>query len=63
MSSVTHSVDMEQRYVPLSFSTTSTGLSVTAPTNANAAPPGWYLLALSPRRFPADARHRPGVVG
>ncbi len=44
MGSVTHSVDMEQRYIPLSFTAGATSLSVTAPANANAAAPGWYLL-------------------
>ncbi len=44
MGSVTHSVDMEQRYIPLSFTAGATALSVTAPGNANAAAPGWYLL-------------------
>ena len=44
MGSVTHSVDMEQRYIPLSFTTGASSLSVTAPGNANAAAPGWYLL-------------------
>ncbi len=44
MSSVTHSADMEQRFLPLTFSTNARGLSVAMPANANAAPPGWYLL-------------------
>lgn len=46
VSSVTHSVDFEQRRVPLSFSTSSGGLSVRAPANANIAPPGMYMLFL-----------------
>ncbi len=44
MGSVTHSVDMEQRYIPLSFTAGAGSLSVTTPPNANAAAPGWYLL-------------------
>jgi hypothetical protein len=45
--SVTHSFDMDQRYVGLSFTTgTSGSLSVTAPANSNIAPPGYYMLFL-----------------
>ena len=40
----THSVDMEQRYVPLSFTAGATSLTATAPANANVAPPGPYML-------------------
>ncbi len=46
MSSVTHSADMEQRFLPLSFTSNSGGVSIAMPANANAAPPGWYLLFL-----------------
>jgi len=42
--SVTHSNDMSQRFMRLSFTKTSTGLNVTMPANANLAPPGYYLL-------------------
>lgn len=43
--SVTHSVDMEQRFIPLDFNTAgSGGLRVTAPHNTMIAPPGYYLL-------------------
>lgn len=41
---VTHAFDMEQRLVELTFSAASNELTVTAPANANLAPPGWYLL-------------------
>jgi hypothetical protein len=45
--SVTHSFDMDQRYVGLSFTTGAPGsLSVTAPANSNIAPPGYYMLFL-----------------
>ena len=44
LSSVTHSVNMEQRFIPLSFSSGSGQLTVTAPANANIAPPGYYML-------------------
>jgi fibronectin type 3 domain-containing protein len=41
---VTHSFNMDQNYVPLTFSQTSGGLTVTAPANANLATPGYYML-------------------
>ena len=44
--SVTHAFNMEQRYVPLSFSTASGGLNITAPADASLAPPGTYMLFL-----------------
>ena len=40
----THSVEMEQRYVPLLFTAGATSLTATAPANANVAPPGPYML-------------------
>jgi Domain of unknown function (DUF1929) len=43
---VTHSFDMDQRYVGLSFTLTSGNLSVSAPSNSNIAPPGYYMLFL-----------------
>jgi hypothetical protein len=42
--SVTHAFNMNQRYVPLSFTAGSGSLSVTAPANANLAPKGYYML-------------------
>ena len=42
--STTHTNDMSQRFMRLSFTKTSTGLNVTMPANANLAPPGYYLL-------------------
>ncbi len=42
----THSFDMDQRMVGLSFSAGSGTLSVTAPPNSNIAPPGYYMLFL-----------------
>ena len=46
-SSTTHSLNADQRYVDLSFTATSgTTLSVTAPGNGTAAPPGPYMLFL-----------------
>jgi hypothetical protein len=43
---VTHCTNMGQRYLPLSFSAGTGSLTVTAPANANLAPPGNYLLFL-----------------
>ena len=43
-SGVTHAIDMNQRYVPLTFTKSGTTLNVTAPPSANHAPPGWYML-------------------
>ena len=42
--SVTHSFNMDQRRVPLSFTQTAGGLTVQAPPDANTAPPGYYML-------------------
>lgn len=44
ISSVTHAQNWHQRFVNLSFSAGSGSLSVTAPSGANIAPPGYYLL-------------------
>ncbi|MEO5617205.1 MAG: galactose oxidase-like domain-containing protein, partial [Candidatus Eisenbacteria bacterium] len=45
----THSVDMNQRYVPLVFSNgpNPTELTVNAPASPDSAPPGFYLLFLT----------------
>jgi hypothetical protein len=40
----THSFDMDQRLVGLSFTTGAGVLNVTAPPNGNIAPPGYYML-------------------
>jgi hypothetical protein len=42
--SVTHTNNMSQRLLPLSFSAGSGSLTVTAPVNTNLAPPGNYML-------------------
>jgi hypothetical protein len=44
LGSVTHSVNMEQRYVPLSFTSGGGAINATAPANADVAPPGVYML-------------------
>jgi hypothetical protein len=41
---VTHFFDQNTRYLPLNFQQTAGGLTVTAPANANLAPPGYYML-------------------
>jgi hypothetical protein len=46
LGAVTHSNNMEQRYVPVPFTAASGTLTVTAPANANIAPPGDYMLFL-----------------
>src|SRR5262249_34870013 len=44
LGSMTHAINMDQRYVPLTFSQGAGGLNVTLPANANLAPPGYYML-------------------
>lgn len=45
-SSVTHTNDMNQRHIELSFSTRAGGITATAPPSRYVAPPGWYMLFL-----------------
>lgn len=45
-SAVTHALDMDQRYVPLTYSVNGGSLTVSAPADANLAPPGFYMLVL-----------------
>jgi hypothetical protein len=55
--SVTHSLNFEQRFIELSFTTTTAGiLSVRAPSNRFLAPPGNYLL------FVIDSQGVPSVA-
>ena len=56
LGAVTHSDNMEQRYIPLSFTAGATSLTATAPINANIAPPGPYML------FIVDANGVPSVA-
>ncbi len=44
LGSVTHAFDQNGRAMTLSFATAAGGISVTAPANANLAPPGDYML-------------------
>ena len=46
MGAVTHGMNMDARILKLSFQQTTGGLTVTAPANANLAPPGPYMLFL-----------------
>jgi len=46
LGAVTHSVDMDQRYVPLSFAPGAGAVTATGPLNANVAPPGPYMLVV-----------------
>lgn len=41
---VTHAYDQSQRFLNLTFTTGVGALTITAPANANLAPPGYYLL-------------------
>ena len=42
--SVTHSVNFEQRRIPLTFSGSRRNLQATAPVAASIAPPGYYMM-------------------
>ena len=55
-SSVTHSINMNQRINYLPFTASSTGLTLTAPASANDCPPGHYML------FLVDANGVPSVA-
>jgi hypothetical protein len=44
--SVTHSFDMDQRYIGLSYTAGQGSVKVTGPPNSNIAPPGYYMLFL-----------------
>ena len=44
LGAVTHSDNMEQRYIPLSFTAGGGTIDATGPANANVAPPGVYML-------------------
>src|SRR6267143_2021274 len=44
--SVTHTTNFNQRFIPLTFQAVSGGLNVTLPANGNVAPPGYYMLFL-----------------
>ncbi|MFL5857123.1 MAG: galactose oxidase-like domain-containing protein [Solirubrobacteraceae bacterium] len=56
LGAVTHSVNMEQRYLPLSYTAGATALNATAPANQNIAPPGYYML------FATDTNGVPSIA-
>jgi hypothetical protein len=61
LGAVTHTLNMNQRFVRLSFSATADGLNVQAPATRVLSPPGYYLLfILQPgtggRQVPSVAR-------
>ena len=59
--SVTHSCNMEQRFVELTFTASGNRLTVQAPTRAADAPPGFYLLfVLDSAGVPSVATHGAG---
>lgn len=54
--SVTHTVNTEQRYVGLNFTTSGSTITATSPPNGNTAPPGYYML------FAVDSQGVPSVA-
>jgi hypothetical protein len=48
--SVTHAVDMNQRFIALNVTQRTGCVELSAPPNANAAPPGYYMLFLVDNR-------------
>ena len=56
LGAVTHSNNMEQRFIPLTFTAGATSLQAQAPATANIAPPGIYML------FLIDANGVPSVA-
>ena len=58
LGSMTHSFDMNQRYVQLAAAPQSaTTVQVTGPANVQTAPPGYYMLfVLDQNRVPSVAR-------
>jgi hypothetical protein len=46
LGATTHAFNQNQRFLPLTFTQNTGSLSVTAPANANLAPPGDYMLFL-----------------
>ena len=46
----THAFNSNSGYMPLTFSQTAGGLTVTAPSNGNIAPPGMYMMFVDQRQ-------------
>jgi regulation of enolase protein 1 (concanavalin A-like superfamily) len=55
LSSVTHGFNMSQRINRPAFSQASGGLNITAPSNANTTPPGYYMLFILKSGVPSVA--------
>jgi galactose oxidase len=57
MTSVTHTNNMDQRFLSLNFTQASGGLNVTAPANGRLAPPEPYMLfILNGSGVPSDGK-------
>jgi Domain of unknown function (DUF1929) len=56
MSSVTHTVNTDQRFMRLGFTSSGSNFKVMSPANANIAPPGYYML------FAVDSAGIPSVA-
>ncbi|WP_338865449.1 galactose oxidase-like domain-containing protein [Myxococcus stipitatus] len=57
LGSVTHAFDENQRFMRLRFTASNGGLTITAPANANLAPPGHYMLfLLNGQKVPSVAK-------
>ena len=56
LGSQTHSVEMEARYLPLTFTTSGDTLTASVPANMNTAVPGYYML------FIVDSNGVPSVA-
>jgi hypothetical protein len=52
----THTLNMQQHYVPLEFDASGPQLSTTAPVNPNTAPPGYYMLFILRDGVPSVAK-------
>ena len=50
MGSVTHNVDMDQRFLNLPMTAGNGQVSINGPQNANVAPPGYYMVFLHRRQ-------------
>ncbi|MGI9452458.1 MAG: galactose oxidase-like domain-containing protein [Geminicoccaceae bacterium] len=54
---VTHSFNTDQRFMELSFTADTAGLTMTLPNDANRLPPGYYLLfVINDQGVPSEAR-------
>ena len=57
LAAVTHAFDENQRFQRLAFTADATGLTVTAPSSSNRAPPGHYMVfILNGNDVPSVAR-------